>query len=121
MTTAQQILMNAFRDSLPPSVPVVHKVPEDRPELFVRVDQAAPRRTTPITDVTTTFVQVYGPDVDSAADLIDLIREFCFDLQFYDDRVLGWEEDSGPIDFPDPDLPHVIRYQFIGTLTQALQ
>lgn len=121
MATAQQILMAVIRDHVPPDVPVVHKVPRERPELFVRIDQTAPRRTTPITDLTTLFVQVYGPDVDSAGDLTDSLRELCFDLELYDDRVLGWSEDSGPIDFPDPDLPDVSRYQFIGSLTQALR
>ncbi|CAM5400694.1 hypothetical protein [Corynebacterium variabile] len=118
MTTAQQIVMAVLRDNV--TVPVVHKVPRPRPDLFVRVDQAAPRRTTPVTDMTTVFIQVYGPTLDDAVDLIDVIRERCFDLDVLDDRVLGWSEDSGPVDFPDPDIPDVTRWQFIGTLTQAL-
>jgi len=99
---------------------VVHKVPRPRPPLFIRIDQAAPRRVNPVTDVTTVFVQVYGPDLDTAVDLIDRLRDLCFDLELLDDRVLGWSEDSGPVDYPDPDLPDVSRWQFIGTLTQAL-
>lgn len=118
MTTAQQIVMAVLRDNM--TVPVVHKVPRPRPDLFVRVDQAAPRRITPVTDMTTVFIQVYGPTLDDAVDLIDVIRERCFDLDVLDDRVLGWSEDSGPVDFPDPDIPDVTRWQFIGTLTQAL-
>lgn len=118
MTTAQQIVMAVLRANV--TAQVVHKVPRPRPDLFVRVDQAAPRRTTPVTDVTTVFIQVYGQTLDYTVDLIDSIRELCFELDVIDDRVLGWTEDSGPVDFPDPDIPDVTRWQFIGTLTQAL-
>ncbi|MCK7676358.1 hypothetical protein [Corynebacterium pygosceleis] len=103
------------------SLPVVSKVPRKRPPAFIRVDTGPPRRRTLVTDETLVIIQVYGPGLDMVLGEIEALREAMFEFDGKDNRVLDWEEDSGPHEWPDPDLDSTIRWQFTGRLTQALQ
>ena len=99
--------------------PVVSKVPVDRPDRFVRVDQGAPQRINLDQYQTTIIVQVYDQSRAAGFHLIsDLLRFLEFDMD-HDDDVSMWEAD-GPVDFPDPDLPQLSRWQFTGQLITTL-
>lgn len=95
--------------------PVVSKVPFDRPDFFIRVDQGTPQAFGPSQDSTLIIVQVYGVDLDLVIDTIGQIRKFLrFEVEH--PNVLGFTEDGGPVEFPDPDLPAVFRWQTSGDL-----
>lgn len=117
MLTAIEIVQSYLRPQV--SVPVVSKVPERRPEAFIRVDQAAPRRTTLVTDKSLVIIQAYAQDVDQCVKLIQQAREALFGIE-YEDHVIDWDEQVGPVEFPDPDTSCIHRWQFTGFLTQAL-
>lgn len=95
--------------------PVVSKVPSTRPKFFVRVDQSAPRAFGPSQDSTLIIVQVYGIDLERVLTTIGEIRRFLrFEVEH--PNVVGFTEDSGPVEFPDDDLPAVHRWQLTGDL-----
>lgn len=101
-------------------LPVVSKVPADRPDWFVRVDQGTPRRINLDQLETTVIVQVYGT---ARAQALKTAAELYKGLEFsleYDDNVSSWDDFNGPYEFPDPDIPHVFRWQFTGELITTL-
>ena len=97
-------------------VPVVHKVPEDRPEVFVRVDQAPPHRIDLVVDATLIILQVYAPTTGEAFALAGRLRDAMDEASWHCDGVLGWDEESGPHIFPDPELRSTARVQLTGRL-----
>ena len=101
--------------------PVVWKVPTKRPRLFVRVDQGAPQGVNEVADRALVIVQVYGDDLDAVVDLAIALREAMRDIDLHDVHALGWGGDTGPVEYPDPDIPETHRWQFSGQLLQALR
>ena len=103
------------------SVPVVTKVPRDPPALFVRLDAAAPRSVTPVTDDTLIAVQVYGADQGEVVDTLLALRFVLMDEVYASDpKIVWWAEEAGPHEFPDPDDGATFRWQFTGILTTTL-
>lgn len=100
-------------------VPVVSKVPTTRPDLFIRVDMGAPQRETLVSYHTMIIVQVYGTDLEQVLDTIFGLQPRLEAMDVTDPLVLGWEEETGPVDFPDPDIPQH-RWQLVGQLTHSL-
>ena len=100
-------------------VPAFTRVPMDRPGLFIRVDSGAPFALSPVQDRTVIIVQVYG-DEDHYEDVIELIgrvREFMrWGITQLDEDIQGWDELSGPVEFPDPDVGSLFRWQLTGQL-----
>lgn len=94
---------------------MVSKVPSTRPKFFVRVDQGSPQAYGPTQDKTLIIVQVYGVDQEQVINTIGTVRQF---LRFELDHpnIVGFSEDSGPVEFPDPDIPAVFRWQTSGDL-----
>ena len=115
MITALEMAIGHIRSLV--NVPVVSRVPTDRPATFVRVDQGTPYMPNPITETNIVFVQVYGTDLETVLGHIGAIRTYLWDLDAIDARVQGWEETEGPHDYPDPDLPGVYRWQLSGELS----
>ena len=115
MITALEIVMQHIRDIV--DVPVSSRVPPSRPDAFVRVDQGSPYMVNPITERNIVFVQVYGVDLEKVLGHIGAIRTLLWDLDAIDARVQEWDESEGPHDYPDPDLPGVIRWQLSGELS----
>lgn len=101
------------------SVPAVSKVPRDRPHLFVRVDMGAPQRINLIQYRTQIIVQVYGDDQGEVIDLLFSLQPHLENMDITDPLVSGWEEDTGPVEFPDPDIPQ-FRWQLVGQLFHTL-
>lgn len=98
-------------------IEVVSKVPMDRPDLFVRIDQGVPVAKSPGTEEATVAIQVYGTDLERVLTVIHQIRFFMLDKVYSDvPQVYDWDEIQGPHDFPDPDLTDVFRWQISGTL-----
>ena len=98
------------------NTPVVFKVPADRPERFIRVDMAAPIPTSPISYQGLVIIQAYAPNPDDCLSLLDQAKRAMELADINDGDVSGWEEEQGVVEFPDPDLPTVARWQLTGTL-----
>ena len=118
MVTAIEVIQRYLRPLI--GVPVVSKVPANRPGLFVRVDQGTPKRINPVTDENIVFVQVYGVDLEEVLTLIGAIQEHLFLIDMRDPFVQGWHETEGPHDYPDPDLSSVFRWQMAGLLATTI-
>ena len=101
--------------NLDPGCPVVSKVPVDRPELFVRVDMGAPDRISLIQYRTQIIIQVYGDDLEQVLTTIFGLQPQLETMDMKDPLVSGWEESSGAVEFPDPDIPQH-RWQMVGEL-----
>lgn len=119
MVTPVERLITALERRL--AVPVVTKVPMAPPELFVRLDAAALRSATPVTDDTLIAVQVYGADQGEVVDMILALRFVLMDEIYADDpTIVWWAEEAGPHEFPDPDDAATFRWQLTGVLTTTL-
>ena len=118
MITAIEVIQRDLRPLV--KAPIVSKVPTNRPDLFVRVDQGTPKRINPITDENIVFVQVYGVDLEQVLDLIGALQEYLFLIDVRDPFVQGWVETEGPHEYPDPDLSGVHRWQMAGTLATTI-
>lgn len=92
-------------------------VPAAPPDQFVRVDAGAPVAETLVSWRTLIIVQCYGEHLE---DVLAEIESCYEDLHMIDQRgdVLGWDFETGPTEFPDPDIPNKPRWQFTGYLTQ---
>lgn len=102
-------------------VPAFSKVPSQRPDLFIRVDAGAPVMLSPVQDRTVIIVQVYGVDIEEVLETIGQIREFMrWDVYQLVDNVQWWDELSGPVEFPDPDVGSLFRWQLSGQLFSTL-
>lgn len=98
-------------------VDVATLVPADRPDFFIRVDASNPVPLSPVHESTLMAVQVYGLNLDQVVDTAGLVRRFLADRVYVgSDHILGWEEQAGPHDFPDPDIPRQHRWQLTGSL-----
>lgn len=99
--------------------PVVSKVPNVRPDTFVRVDMSAPNRRNLIQYGTLVIVQVYSVDLGTCLDLFDVLHAQLERMPAVDPLVSGWDENTGPHEFPDPDIP-MHRWQMTGQLYHTL-
>ena len=111
MLTPIEIVMR----NLDPGCPVVSKVPIDRPGLFVRVDMGAPERISLVQYRTQMIIQVYGDDLEQVLTTIFGLQSQLETMDMKDPLVSGWEESTGAVEFPDPDIPQH-RWQMTGEL-----
>lgn len=114
MLTSIEVVANWLRPRL--TCPVVSKVPTERPDLFVRVDSGAPSQDTLISSETLIIVQVYGTDLEMVLDTIFKAQTALTTIDTQP-AVLGWEQETREVEFPDPDLVACHRWQFTGWLT----
>lgn len=102
-------------------VPVATLVPTRPPSLFIRLDAGSSRASTVTTDETLIAVQVYGKDQDEVIDTLGFMRFFLLDEVYVRNRkIVWWDEESGPHEFPDPDGTDFFRWQLTGNLTTTL-
>lgn len=122
MITAAELVVRALSSIV--DVPVSAKVPPNRPEVFVRVDQAAPIALSPSHDRTTVIIQVYGTHrhQEQVLDIIGTCRNYLrFSIETDVPEIVGWEETSGPVEFLDPDIAETsTRWQLAGNIFQTL-
>lgn len=65
------------------------------------------------------IVQVYSADMGVAIDLFDVLQPQLENMPVVDPLVSGWVEQTGPYEFPDPDIP-MFRWQLTGELFHTL-
>lgn len=116
MITPIEIIQQHLRTHL--DLPVVSKVPEPRPDLFIRIDMAAPQRINLAQYQTGIIVQVYGQSLDETIDTLFHTHQILETIVYRDD-VSGWAETTGPHEFPDPDI-ETFRWQLTGQLTHTI-
>lgn len=119
MSSAIEIVQHLIRQGVGKQIPVVSKVPTQHPEVFIRVDQAAPVVLSPVHERTRVIVQVYGLNRYETYALARLCRDV---LQAGEGRhrsIYGVEEMRGPEEMLDPDLPEVSRWQIHGIIYTA--
>lgn len=95
------------------------KVPTSRPPLFIRVDMGAPQRNNIIQYQTQIIIQVYGDDLSAVLDTIFGVQAYLESMDMIDPLVSGWDEETGPVEFPDPDIPQH-RWQLVGQLYHTI-
>lgn len=114
--TASEIVVPHLAAAL--DAPVVFKVPNPRPERFVRVDQGPPQRINLVQLQATVIVQAYAPTMSQA---VTLAEECYRQLETLDhlDVVAAWSGQAGPYEFSDPDIA-CHRWQITGELVYTL-
>ena len=119
MDTSGIAFLHALQEHL--GVPVVTKVPRDRPDTFVRVDFGSGRATSPASEDRLVAVQVYSTHPNTATALIFKARMFLLEsICTVSPKILWWEEQAGPHEWADPDIPAVTRWQITGNVTLTL-
>lgn len=81
-------------------VPVVGRVPRDRPAQFVRVERLGGARQTRVTDAASVAVEAWAGTDTAAAQLLNTVRAHLTDLE---GALFGVTEYGGPTRLPDPD------------------
>lgn len=101
--------------------PSATRVPNPRPDTFIRVDTTAPIRETLVSRRALVAVQVWAPTEERAALLAEELAE-ALESAAYEaaPTVLGWQPGQDPHAWPDPDDPQASRWQFTATLTHSL-
>jgi hypothetical protein len=112
---ARQVLDTAL------TLPVSTKVPLERPNKFVTVGRAGGSRPNLVTDTVRLLCQVYWLSTDlGVGNVEDTCNEAIAALQdaqgtlVLEAFIRGFDNISGPVDFPDPDVPDMERWQFQG-------
>jgi hypothetical protein len=109
---ARQVVATALS-----GVQVGTKVPDTRPETFVVVQRAGGSRPNLVTDSVRLLVQVYATTVEDVSDFSDAAICALENSQgtiVLDAFIRGFDNISGPTDFPDPDISDMERWQFQG-------
>lgn len=105
-------------DALDP-VPVVPTVPRTRPPMFIRVSRIGGGQTNPVTDIARILVECWGPGIATAESMANTARAA---LRNAGGTTVGtayvrsFRNEQGPVDFPDPDVSDMTRFQFFGDL-----
>lgn len=118
MITPIEIVRNALIELFGTGLPIMTRIPEQRPELFILVSQDIPVNTMTVHDRTFCTIRVYSRDLDSSLELIDVVRRRMWNLQ--DSVALSWEEIQGPFPAYDHDLPEHEIWQIGGYVYQML-
>ena len=123
MVTALELVIGALAEKL--SVPVASKIPVSGvSDVFVRVEESAPQAFSPSHDAVVIIVQVFGRtgQLEKVLDIVGACRDFLrFELSTVAPNLVGWEEISGPVEFPDPDLADThTRWQLSGQVFHTL-
>lgn len=119
MITPIEIIRKTLIDELGTGVPVMTRIPEQRPELFILVSQDIPVNTMTVHDRTFCTIRVYTTDLDLSLELINKVRRRMWNVQ--DDDTLSWEETQGPFPAYDPDLSDHEVWQIGGYIYQMLR
>ncbi|SCX06718.1 hypothetical protein CJBVI_0505 [Corynebacterium jeikeium] len=98
-----------------PDVPTVFKMPASMPPRLLRIDPAPPRQLSLVTASAAVIVQAYGPDDDTAHEVLRTAWRALEDLEMQPE-VLGWQVGNLPHFFPDPDRPTIARWQMVGNI-----
>lgn len=117
--TAITILTEAFGSYAVVSA----KMPRQRPERFVRVTRIGGGQDHLATDVARLLIECFAKDTAQCESMCNSVRAALRNARgttvvTTDGRVSvrGWENENGPVDYPDPDLLDYDRWQLTGDL-----
>lgn len=117
--TATRIVGGAF-----PAIRVSDEMPNERPQQVVLISQIDGRRPNPVQSVHRLLVECWlNKALDSSVNIETWCGEVSAALRNSSGRTysgvfsFGWGNEQGPVDFPDPDVTDMRRWQFHGDLT----
>jgi hypothetical protein len=100
------------------------KVPIERPDTFIRVSRVGGEMPLLVTDSVRVLTEIWVRSSITGA--VGIIEQMCCDsIAAYMNAqgtfvegafIRGFGNISGPVDFPDPDVPDMERWQFQGDL-----
>lgn len=99
--------------------PVGFRMPNTRGAAFVRVSRVGGRMGNLVTDVPRILVECWGPDVGTVENLCNTCRAALLNACgkfFAGVYVREWVNEQGPVDFDDPEVTDMRRWQFHGDL-----
>lgn len=109
------LVCDAIRTGLPRvglgSVPVGTRIPNPRPDMFVRVIRAGGTRETLVSEQAWIIVEAYAPLEVDASRLLSYCRAI---VHAQDGALFGTFEVSGPVNLPDPTTSQVRYTQTLG-------
>lgn len=107
-----------------PAIRVSDEMPKTRPPRIVLVSQVDARRPNPVQSVHRLLIECWlNKSLDSTVNIEMWCGEVSSALRnssgnTYDGVFsFGWGNEQGPVDFPDPDVTDMRRWQFHGDLT----
>lgn len=117
--TAITILSDAFADN----AFVSSDMPRQRPERFIRVSRVGGRRVNVATDNARILVECFARTVAEVESMAATASEALYNsggttvtTTAGDVFVRDWDNESGPVDFPHPELLDYCRWQLHGDL-----
>ena len=123
LRTARQILANAFPDMFVGTKVPYSLEPPIRPPIFIVVTQAGGTRPQLVTVAAHLIIQCWAggvPDVENlshqAMTALQNAEGTTINTDIYSVFVRGFDNIEGPVDFPDPDVTDLERWQFTGDL-----
>lgn len=81
-------------------IQVAGKVPNPRPDQFVRIERLGGPRETRVTEAGNFAIEAWAQTDNAAADLLNAARAELFDVE---GNLFGVDEYGGPARLPDPD------------------
>lgn len=113
-----------LEDALP-GILVTPRVPKTRPTQFVRVTRAGGGLVNPVTDSPRILVECWATSYGQAETMANTARAALRNAQsqywagiFV--RRWRWDSEDGPVDWPDPDVTDMERFQFHGDLEVSI-
>lgn len=101
--------------------PVVIRIPEKRPERFIRIDCSDPiLYEVGVARQCLIIVQAYGPSDSACLGLLEQAEACLGEYLDFEETSLGWIQHTSPTRADDPDRPTVRRWQFTGTFYQSI-
>lgn len=98
---------------------VAFRMPDARPTQFVRVSRVGGRMLNLVTDSPRILVECWGPDVGTVEGMCNTARAALLNScghYFAGVYVREWTNEQGPVDFDDPEVTDMRRWQFHGDL-----
>lgn len=116
--TAIAILGSEF-----PSVKISDEMPKTRPSQIIRVSQIGGSRPNPVQSIHRLLIECWvAKSLDSTVNIETWCAEVSAALRNSSGETYsgvfsyGWSNEQGPVDFPDPDVTDMRRWQFHGDL-----
>jgi hypothetical protein len=94
----ESVAMNYLQPYVP-GIPVVTRIPNPRPDLFVRVIRTGGPQETLISERAMLTVEAWGASERDAINLLNVCRAW---LNRSDGLMFGVQELAGPVNLPDP-------------------
>lgn len=107
-----------------PAVKVSDEMPKTRPNQIILISQVGGDRPNPVQSVHRLLIECWlSKSLDSSVNIETWCGEVSAALRNSSGNLYngvfsyGWGNEQGPVDFPDPDVTDMRRWQFHGDLT----